>query len=111
MNHAQKIIRQQYKEWMFPFNYGWPRTDAHRHMAWIFMWQTIGRLYAAEDQFASMFQMLKDIQELLARAYIYDDKPHQLYSHIAVMGERYFDKEQAVEIRRLMDIEYMKDRS
>lgn len=57
-------------------------------------------------------QMMTDIWELFARARGYEDKPHQLYSHIAAMADRYeYDDEYRAEIRRIMDIEYMRDRS
>jgi DNA-binding MarR family transcriptional regulator len=48
-----------------------------------------------------------DVAELLARAWKYDDKPHQLYSHImAVAGRREQDPEVRAEIQRLMDAQY-----
>ena len=43
------------------------------------------------------------IGELLYRAHRYDDKPHQIYSHIMVMAKGHPDE---AEIRRLMDLRY-----
>lgn len=57
-------------------------------------------------------QMMHDIWELFAQARGYEDKPHQLYSHIAAMADRYeYDDAYRAEIRRIMDVEYMRDRS
>ena len=59
-----------------------------------------------------MSEMMTDILELLARAHGYTDKPHQLYSHIAAMATQYeSDASRRTEIIRLMDIEYLRDRS
>lgn len=48
LNNAQRRIRQEYKELMFGFNYGYPRNDAMRWWAWLLTWDAIGKLYAAE---------------------------------------------------------------
>lgn len=57
-------------------------------------------------------QMMQDIWELMARARAYADKPHQLYSHIAAMADRYEDDfDLRCEVRRAMDAEYVRDRS
>lgn len=56
-------------------------------------------------------KMRADVLELLARARNYRDKPHQLYSHIAVMGDRYLDDGEARrEVRNTMDAEYLRRR-
>lgn len=53
----------------------------------------------------------KDLDELLYRAWKYDDKPHQLYSHIQVLALKYVQDEIVRdEIVRLMDLEYERDR-
>lgn len=53
-----------------------------------------------------------DILELLHRAYMYDDKPHRLYSWIGALATIYEDDpNDRAEIIRLMDIEYYRDRS
>lgn len=50
-----------------------------------------------------------DIAELLHRAWEYDDKPHQLYSHIMAMADRHEpDLAVRAEIRRLMDRQYLR---
>lgn len=46
------------------------------------------------------------VDDLLARAFRYDDKPHQLYSQIALIAQRFADAEDRDEIARLMDIAY-----
>lgn len=52
------------------------------------------------------------IREILVRAYKYDDKPHQLYSCIRALAEKFEeDSETRDEIIRLMDKEYSRDRS
>lgn len=58
------------------------------------------------------YEAVTDILDLLARAYKYDDKPHQLYSYICVLAEKYVkDFDRRKEIIRLMDKEYNRDRS
>jgi hypothetical protein len=55
-----------------------------------------------------------DIDELLVRAWKYDDKPHQLYSHIRSLAIKYQDPARPSyrdEIIRLMDLEYERPRS
>lgn len=50
-----------------------------------------------------------DVAELLHRAWAYDDKPHQLYSHILAMADRHEpDPVVRAEIRRLMDRQYLR---
>jgi hypothetical protein len=55
---------------------------------------------------------LQDIEELLYRAYRYDDKPHRLYSYLRLLAVKYEEgKYFREEVVRLMDIEYYRDRS
>jgi DNA modification methylase len=52
-----------------------------------------------------------DVAEPFVRAYRYDDKPHQLYSHIAAMADRHEpDPYARAEIRRLLDEQYSRAR-
>jgi hypothetical protein len=47
-------------------------------------------------------QYEKDVDELLARAWAYDDKPHLLYSHIMALAAKYENEDDGREICRLM---------
>lgn len=51
--------------------------------------------------------LLQGVHELLARAWKYDDKPHQLFSQIRVLAEKYdHDPDSRKETIRLMDYAY-----
>lgn len=58
------------------------------------------------------YSAVEFVKEILARAYKYDDKPHQLYSCIRAMALKFEDDSQKRdEIVRLMEKEYQRDRS
>ena len=65
---------------------------------------------AKADRFALLRErniLRTDIDELLACAYKYDDKPHQLFSFIRLLAERYeSDPSRRAEIMGLMDYAY-----
>lgn len=51
------------------------------------------------------------LRDILYSAYMYDDKPHRLYSSIMTAAKQYvgeMDEKQREEIRRLMDVEYQR---
>lgn len=57
---------------------------------------------------ANSVDPVSDIQELLVRAYKFDDKPHQLFSFICSLARKYNADEPRFrdEVIRLMDIAY-----
>lgn len=57
------------------------------------------------------YSALDFVREILARAYKYDDKPHQLYSCIIAMALKFEDNiKMRNEIIRLMEKEYSRER-